>query len=93
MSETLGLIVVVLVILLIIILLAIIYASRRQKHIAMPKPLIGAWGMAETDLAQEGLVLVAGEAWQAIASKNISKGTKVMIIGVQGVLLKVQSIE
>lgn len=93
MIHTLGLIVVSLVILLLVMLLAFVYASRRQKHIAMPQPLIGAWAIAETDLAQEGLVLIAGEAWQAIASQNISKGTKVMIIGLQGVLLKVQSVE
>lgn len=93
MIHTLGLTVILLAILLIVMLLALAYASRRQKHIAMPKPLIGAWAIAETDLAQEGLVLIAGEAWQAIASQNISKGTKVMIIGLEGVLLKVQLVE
>ena len=45
-----------------------------------------------TDINDLGKVKVNGELWSAYADEPISKGTKVQIIGVDGVKLKVEKI-
>jgi membrane-bound serine protease (ClpP class) len=71
-------------------LLKIIYASRQQKMIVDARPMIGLCGTAETDLDLEGLALINGEVWRAIANARIPRGARVRVIAADGVLLKVQ---
>jgi membrane-bound ClpP family serine protease len=66
-------------------LLFIVVASHWQKR-------QGNWplhrlGVAETPLALTGVVIVAGEAWMAVAIRPIAAGQQVQVIGVDGVML------
>lgn len=81
-----------LVALLLGLLLYIIFNSRQQKLKNNEENLIGLIAIAETDLDLQGIILVSGEVWKAIARVKILKGSKVKVIGTQGVLLEVEPI-
>lgn len=52
--------------------------------------LVGEIGVAQSDIKPEGKVFVHGELWNAEASENIPKGTKVKILEVKkNLMLKV----
>ena len=57
--------------------------------------LVGAEGLAATDLNPQGTVRVVGEFWQAAAAQNtpIHKGAKVQVIALDGMFLVVKTVE
>jgi len=56
--------------------------------------LIGELGVAETDLNPEGKVFVHGELWNAEATGEIPKGSRIKVVRVlEGLKIKVQKIE
>ena len=56
--------------------------------------LIGAKGVATTDIATKGEVRVGGEFWQAISKKeNITNGTEVEVESLEGMFLVVKPTE
>ena len=75
---------------LLLLLLRIIYASRHAKLVVRSTPIIGATGIAETDIERDGLVLLDGEVWRATSSISIKRGARVRVIGTEDVLLKVE---
>jgi membrane-bound serine protease (ClpP class) len=52
--------------------------------------LIGQVGRAESDIDPEGKVFVRGEIWDAWSGEPISRGCKVVVDAVDGMLLKVR---
>jgi membrane-bound serine protease (ClpP class) len=50
-------------------------------------------GVADTDLAPEGLVLVQSELWKAVAAAPVRRGEKVRILSVNGLELRVRRAE
>lgn len=58
---------------------------------SIPGNLIGSVGTATTDLNPTGSVLVAGEQWSAMSETgaSVSSGERVMIVDVEGLILKV----
>jgi len=50
-------------------------------------------GVADTDLAPEGLVLVQSELWKAVADAPVRRGEKVRILSVNGLELRVRRAE
>ena len=56
-----------------------------------PDNLIGSIGTATTELNPTGSVLVAGEQWSAVSDEGepVSSGERVMIVEVDGLILKV----
>ncbi len=50
-------------------------------------------GVADTDLAPEGLVLVQSELWKAVADVPVRAGEKVRILSVNGLELRVRRLE
>ncbi len=55
--------------------------------------LIGAEGMAKTDLKPEGLVHVQGEEWMARAHQVLRKGTRVRVVKLEGLTVHVEAVE
>ena len=51
--------------------------------------LIGETGVALTDVFKDGKIAVHGEIWNARSDKQISKGEKVVVAGVEGLMLVV----
>jgi membrane-bound ClpP family serine protease len=63
----------------------IVAASHwHKRQLAVP---LYCQGVAETPLALTGIVLVAGEAWLAMASQPIAAGQLIEVVGVNGVVL------
>ncbi|MCS6964532.1 presenilin family intramembrane aspartyl protease [Thermoflexus sp.] len=59
-----------------------------------PERLIGAEGLAQTDLDPEGTVWVQGETWTARAAEGrIAAGERVRVLAVQGLRLRVTRVE
>ncbi|MBI1976894.1 MAG: NfeD family protein, partial [Candidatus Omnitrophica bacterium] len=52
--------------------------------------LIGASGVAETDLNPAGKVFIQGEIWQAVSDLPVKAGERVRIVKVDGLQLWVE---
>ena len=67
-----------------------------RAHIAKPRSgyqgLIGEIAVAKESLAPEGKVFVHGELWNATSDEVVPVGSKVEVIGVENLLLKVRKI-
>jgi membrane-bound serine protease (ClpP class) len=67
-----------------------------RAHIAKPRTgyqgLIGEIAIAKESLAPEGKVFVHGELWNAVSEDIVPVGTRVEVIGVENLLLKVRKI-
>ncbi len=55
--------------------------------------LIGAEGVAKTDLKPQGLVQVKGEEWQARSAQPIHKGKRVKVIRLEGLTVHVELVK
>jgi membrane-bound serine protease (ClpP class) len=55
--------------------------------------LVGATGEVTELLAPSGKVRVLGELWQARSSSELSPGTRVRVVAVNGLWLEVETIE
>lgn len=73
-----------------VILLRATIASHRLKAAAGSSALIGAIGVAETELAPEGKIRVMGEIWNARTSGEIARGASVRVRNVEGLWLEVE---
>jgi membrane-bound serine protease (ClpP class) len=52
--------------------------------------LVGEEGVAQTDVFEEGKVFVYGEIWNGKSEEPISKGEKVLVTAIEGLVLKVK---
>jgi membrane-bound serine protease (ClpP class) len=57
-----------------------------------PKTYIGAHGVAVTDIGPQGTVHVRSEQWTAEADEPILRGDKIVVIGVDGLRVKVKKV-
>lgn len=73
-----------------IVLLRLAVEVKRRKAVTGEAGMIDWIGLAQTDLAPEGKILVHGEIWQARARQNISKGARVRVREVRGLTLWVE---
>jgi membrane-bound serine protease (ClpP class) len=64
--------------------------AQRQKVLMSRQGLIGATGVALSELAPEGVVQVRSETWTAIAVEPIRAGETVEVIGSDGLYLQVR---
>jgi membrane-bound serine protease (ClpP class) len=72
------------------ILLRLAMIARRSKAITGEQGMIGAVGVARTDLAPLGKVFVHGEIWEAQAAEAIPTGARVRVRGLHGLKLVVE---
>ncbi len=68
------------------------FKSHRRRVTTGAEGLVGEVGVAQTKLSPEGKVKVHGEIWSAAASESISKGARVSVIAVQGLVIKVKKV-
>ena len=67
--------------------------AHRESPITGVEGMIGELGVADTDLAPEGKVMLRGEYWNASSAQPVQKGEKVRVVGVTGLRLTVQKEE
>jgi len=68
---------------------AVVRTHRRQVTTGA-EGLVGAVGVAQTDLQPAGHVFLHGESWQAVAPQLVPKGRKVRVVRVEGLTLMVE---
>jgi len=65
--------------------------AQRARARMGSETLIGAEGIARTEIAPEGMVYVAGEMWTATAeSGRIPEGSRIVVVGIDGLRLRVR---
>ncbi|OGQ33058.1 MAG: hypothetical protein A3I75_04875 [Deltaproteobacteria bacterium RIFCSPLOWO2_02_FULL_50_16] len=67
--------------------------AQRSKKEAGVISMIGVEGMADTEVNLEGKVIVMGEIWDAVAEQPIAKGARIRVWAMEGLKLKVESID
>ncbi|MGB9720671.1 MAG: NfeD family protein [bacterium] len=86
-------VVVIIVVVFVGLLLFLGIRAQFRKPSAGKEGLIGEIGVARSDIDnQGGSIFVHGEWWNAISEKPIKKGTKVKVVGSQGMVLQVEEI-
>jgi len=66
----------------------VVKAQLRKKHTG-PDELIGAEGLALTDIHESGKILILGEYWDAWSEHPVAKGKKVNVERVEGMKVQV----
>ncbi len=73
--------------------LRVVVRARRRPVITGTQRLVGGFGTAKTDLAPRGVVLLAGEDWDARADPPpVGRGEKVEVLAVEGLTLRVRMV-
>jgi membrane-bound serine protease (ClpP class) len=73
-----------------IILVRFAIAAKLRKAVTGEQGMIGALGVARTDLAPAGKILIHGELWEARAAERIPQGTRVRVREMEGLTLVVE---
>jgi membrane-bound serine protease (ClpP class) len=73
-----------------VVLLRLAIAAKRRKAVTGEAGMVDSLGVAKTDLEPYGKVLVHGELWDARARQPITKGTRVRVREVEGLILVVE---
>jgi membrane-bound serine protease (ClpP class) len=71
-------------------LMTLALKARRNKVVTGSEGMVGAIGIAQTNLSPRGKVFVHGELWDAISSCDVSAGQSVVVNRVDGLLLLVE---
>ncbi|MDE3179968.1 MAG: nodulation protein NfeD [Acidobacteriota bacterium] len=75
---------------IVILLVRATVLAMRQKTVTGPEGLVDALGVARTDLAPAGKVMVHGEIWDARAAEPLAAGQSVRVRSVDGFTLLVE---
>ncbi len=73
-------------------LVSLVIKARRNKVITGEQGLLDEIGEARTPLTPRGKVFVRGEYWDAESSTPVQPGARVRVVGVTGLLLKVEPV-
>jgi membrane-bound serine protease (ClpP class) len=76
-----------------VILVRFAVAAQRSKAVMGGTGMIDSIGVAQTDLAPEGKILVRGEIWNAHAETPVAQGERVRVKAVEGLTLLVEKPE
>lgn len=71
----------------------LVLKARRGPVLVGVERLVGTFGVAKTELAPRGVVLVGGEDWDAEAvPPPVARGEKIQVLAVQGLTLRVRKL-
>ena len=65
------------------------YRAWKRRPVTGKEGLVGLEGVAMSDIADEGMVLVHGEYWKAYSEEHIAKGDHILVESVEGLKIKV----
>jgi membrane-bound serine protease (ClpP class) len=76
-----------------VVLTVFIIPAHRTRVLTGQNTIVGQVGIVRTDLTPRGNVQVGGELWSArpVNEENIPAGTRVKVVGVEGLQLRVQT--
>jgi membrane-bound serine protease (ClpP class) len=64
--------------------------AQKRKVTTGESGIIGETGVARTDIGESGSVFVHGEHWNAVSDERIPANTRIEVLGVKGMTLKVK---
>jgi membrane-bound serine protease (ClpP class) len=67
--------------------------ARRNKVLTGIPGMLDEIGVARTDLSPAGKVFVHGEHWDAVSSAPVPEGSRVRVIAVDGLTLRVEPLK
>jgi membrane-bound serine protease (ClpP class) len=70
-------------------LFSIAVRARRNKVVTGPEALVGLTGVSVGELNPGGTVIVRGEYWSGLAAEPVAAATKVRVVSVEGLMLRV----
>jgi len=74
----------------VILSLTLALKAHRRKPTTGAEGLVGETGRAITDIALTGMAMVHGEYWQVRSDTSIAKGTEIVVLAVERMVLQVQ---
>jgi membrane-bound serine protease (ClpP class) len=76
-----------------VFLTTLVIRAHGEKTQTGVSGLVGESGIARTALNPEGKILVHGEYWDAVSSVAVTEGTRVRVLSVDGMRLKVEPVQ
>jgi len=74
-------------------IIALALKSQLRPKLGGREGMVGEEGEAVTDIFKEGKVLIHGEYWSAVSDELVAKGSKVRVVRVEHLIVKVEFIE
>jgi membrane-bound serine protease (ClpP class) len=76
-----------------ILLVRLVLQAQKRRSVTGAAGMVGARGVADTELGPEGWVLVAGERWRGVADAPVAAGAPVQVTAVEGLRVRVKKAE
>ena len=76
-----------------VFLVRLVFVSQQKKSPGGDSGMVGAIGIASTDIDKTGKVMVHGEYWSAHSIAPIGKGARIRVVGIDGLNLEVEQAE
>jgi membrane-bound serine protease (ClpP class) len=73
-----------------LLLVRLVVAAQRRRSVTGEAGMLGRAAIADSELAPEGWVRVAGERWRAVADGPVARGERVSVTAVEGLTLRVR---
>jgi len=73
-----------------VFLLSLVLKARANKVVTGEAGMVGEMGVARTPLGPRGTVFVHGELWEAVSSSAIEAGSRVRVVAIEGLTLRVE---
>lgn len=73
--------------------IALVLKAQLRKRRTGKEGMLGQEGKAVTDVHESGKVFIKGEYWNASSDKPVNRGSKIRVVKVEGLTIKVEEIE
>jgi membrane-bound serine protease (ClpP class) len=71
----------------------IVFRSQLRRPLSGSAGMVGEIGVVRQSLSPQGKVFVHGELWNAVAQSPLAENTRVRVVAVEGLTLKVEPVQ
>jgi membrane-bound serine protease (ClpP class) len=76
-----------------LLLVRLVLQAQRRRSVTGVAGMVGARGVADTELQPEGWILLMGERWRGVADSPLPAGSAVQVTSVDGLRVRVRKAE